>query len=148
MATSAPRLTIFLTVSGVAATRGSPASISSGMAIFMMPPRGCRTGATGRRGSGSDEEIGHQDEQDDDERNARLGQRQKHPIGIFMLGIVVACCGRVFDLAVVGHCSPPNSWCVGAYRNWPDRATKTGERPCVMERLSFVMRRLTRASTS
>src|SRR5262245_10145186 len=110
MATSAPRPTSFLTVSGVAATRGSPASISRGMAIFMMPPRGCRPPATGRRGSGSDEEIGHQDEQDDDENDAGLGEREKHPVGVLVLRIVIAGCCCVFDLAMVGHVrSPPCS---------------------------------------
>src|SRR5690349_8054248 len=48
MATSAPSAIIFFTVSGVAATRGSAGSISTGMAIFM----GAR--CSSRQGGGTD----------------------------------------------------------------------------------------------
>src|SRR5262245_24615292 len=123
MATSAPRPISFLTVSGVAATRGSPASISRGMAIFMMPPRGCRPPSDRPPRIWSDEEISHQDEQDDDEGNAGFGEREEHPVGVLVFRIVIAGCGRVFDLAMVGHvrsprCSGRVVAFVGAYRKW------------------------------
>src|ERR1044072_2470067 len=103
--TSAPSAFIFLTVAGVAATRGSAGSASAGTAIFMMPPV---RGAVWQ--VGSDEEIGHQSEQDNQENDAPLGHRDEHRVGGFVLGIIVAVRRRVFDLTVVGHLdSPPNA---------------------------------------
>src|ERR1700693_1306404 len=106
-ATCAPRPISFLTVSGVAATRGSLVSASAGIAIFMLPPtRAWSSEAALQRQYGrerSGEEIGHQNEQDDHEGDAHFGELQKKPIRVFVLGIVVAGRRRVFDLAVVGH---------------------------------------------
>jgi len=42
-ATSAPSATIFLIVSGIPAACGSPASLSTAAAIFMLPPPGPRS---------------------------------------------------------------------------------------------------------
>src|SRR5258707_1338553 len=102
--TSAPSTFSFFTVSGVAATRGSAGSASAGTAIFMMPPNPVR-GAVWQ--DGSDEEIGHQGEQDDEENDAPLRHRDEHRIGGFVLGVVIAIRRRVFDLTVVGHLDSP-----------------------------------------
>src|SRR6187399_1550673 len=99
---SAPSAFSFLTVSGVAATRGSAASTSAGTAIFMEPPRGRER---------SNEEIGHQDEQDNEENDAPFGQRDEHRVGGLVLGIIIAVRRRVFDLTVVGHLDSPHKCC-------------------------------------
>src|SRR6185436_10517817 len=99
---SAPSALSFFTVSGVAATRGSAGSASAGTAIFIMPPNPWSSLA-----ARSDEEISHQDQQDDKKDDAPLGERDEHRIGGFVLGVVVAVCRRVFDLAVVGHLDSP-----------------------------------------
>src|SRR5579862_7675254 len=127
MATSAPSPAIFLTVSGVAATRGSSASISAGTATFIFPPASAflkpRVGGqlgpyeTARRPQPatapqraryrSGEEVRHQNQNDDHHRDGSPHQPDKQMIGPFMSGHVVAAGARVFDLAVVGHRFPP-----------------------------------------
>src|SRR5690348_16378901 len=102
--TSAPRPLSFLTVSGVAATRGSAASTSAGTAIFIDATRGSsRTAGGGVSGGVSDQEISHQAQQDDEETDHPFGERDEILVGPFVLGIVVAVSRRVFDLTVVGH---------------------------------------------
>src|SRR5580704_8870336 len=118
-ATSAPSAIIFLTVSGVAATRGSPASTSPATATFMIPPtaanawsgrwgywlRAGRFAADRERRPGSDEEIRQQDQNDDDDANNTFHQRDKMSVGLHMRGVVVARRRRVLDLTVVVHCA-------------------------------------------
>src|SRR5262245_29671290 len=99
--TSAPSPLSFLAVSGVTATRGSEASSSPGIAIFMRPPvvpttrpGWRRVGSATRRTSG--QERRHQDEDEDNEANGPLHQLEEQAIGAFMLVLVVTGCGRVF----------------------------------------------------
>src|SRR5215469_15341333 len=82
-ATSTPSALNFFTVSGEAATRGSAGSISLATAIFMRPPDGARrarkTGvappdAAQRRGNRSDQEVGHQYQEDRHRHGAPLHQ--------------------------------------------------------------------------
>src|SRR5207237_9418573 len=90
-APSAPRPRIFLTVSGVAAPRGSAGSSSAGTATFMMPPAaaGLGTSRAGREGpppagsrvDASGEENGHADEDHNHNRPGPLQRRQYVLIG-------------------------------------------------------------------
>src|SRR5450755_4035674 len=73
-ATSAPIPTMRLTVSGVAATRGSPGSASAGIAIFM-------AGTAARLGK----ENEHKDENDDDRDHDPFGEGEKILVGSLML---------------------------------------------------------------
>src|SRR5215213_2209474 len=99
--TSAPSALIFFTVSGVAATRGS-GSVSAGIATFMRPPRR----PSSRNGpAGSDEEISHPEQEDDQEADDPFRHRQKQVIGALVLGVVVPVRRCVLDLAVVDHVS-------------------------------------------
>src|ERR1700751_4975653 len=90
-ATAAPSPIIFLTVSGVAATRGSPPSVSAITATFIDPP-------TARLGSAplpvnairSRQEKCHQDEDGNDNRQRDLHQGHKIAIGMFLSGIIIA----------------------------------------------------------
>src|SRR5712671_5808885 len=100
---TSPNAFIFLIVSGVAATRGSPGSVSAGTAIFMMPL------ASEERREGSDEEISHQAQQDDQKADAPFGQRDERRVGVLVFRIVVAVRRCVFDLTVVGHLDSPPS---------------------------------------
>src|SRR5271154_5171053 len=103
-ATSAPSPIIFLTVSGVAATRGSPASVSAATATFMIPPTAARPlSGRCRYSSGSGQENRHQDQDRDDDCHHHFHQRDEIAVGLFVSGVVVARCGCVFDLAMVGH---------------------------------------------
>src|SRR5262249_24203974 len=103
-ATVAPRPIIFLTVSGVAATRGSPASLSAITATFMDPPT-ARLPLYARAAPAirSHQEKRHQDKDHDDHRQRYFHQRNEVAIGVLVRGIVIARCGRVFDLGVLGH---------------------------------------------
>src|SRR5689334_9713806 len=102
-ATSAPSAVIFLMVSGVAATRGSPASTSAATATFMIPP----TAASRVVGSmglsrrlpgppeaatpfGSDEEDGHENDDDDDGREHAFHQIDEIAVGLLMGLVIVA----------------------------------------------------------
>src|SRR5437667_6312489 len=82
-ATCAPSATIFLTVSGVAATRGSPGSVSAAIAIFMRPPTAAgqcgrlATGAAPQRSSRSGQEISHEDKDGDDDGDIPFHQREE-----------------------------------------------------------------------
>src|SRR4051812_16047513 len=95
-ATSAPSPIIFLTVSGVAATRGSDGSASAATAIFIMPPTAARSHRRRCEASGCEEpnrsgqEIGHPDQDDDDKSQGPFHERQKTQIGLLMRGIVIA----------------------------------------------------------
>src|SRR5262252_4796613 len=91
-ATVAPSATIFLTVSGVAATRGSSASASAITATFINPP-------SARRVSSRQEKC-HEDKDHDDDRQRHLNEIA---IRLFVSGIVITSCGRVLDLSVIGH---------------------------------------------
>src|ERR1700733_13502055 len=107
-ATSAPSATSFLTVSGTAATRGSPASVSAATAIFMRPPTAVAAGsqrsyAAKYSVNGSTEEIRHSDHDEHDDRHDHLHQRDEILIGLFVGRIIVAICRGVFDLSVIGH---------------------------------------------
>src|SRR5581483_6246638 len=93
-ATSAPSPIIFLTVSGVAATRGSPESVSAATAIFMESSDGGRNGR-------SDQEVRHQDNNHDDYGNSHLGQVDEGPIRLLMRGIIVAVRSRILRLTMV-----------------------------------------------
>src|SRR3954447_25115540 len=88
-ATSAPSPIIFLTVSGVAATRGSDGSASAATAIFMMPPRPpaperrrLQAPATGP--NRSSQKIGHPGDDDDDDAHDPPHQRQEIQIGLLV----------------------------------------------------------------
>src|SRR5437764_6447581 len=112
-ATVAPSPIIFLTVSGVAATRDSPASVSAITATFMDPPT-ARLGlaplpvhATGNVIRSRQEKC-HQDEDDNDDRQRDLHQGHEVAIGMFVSGIIIARCGRIFDFGVLGHYISPN----------------------------------------
>src|SRR5262245_45368998 len=94
-ATVAPRATIFLTVSGVAATRGSSASVSAITATFINPPPARRVR--------SGEKISHQNKDYDDDRERHLHQRDEIAIRQFVSGQIIASCARVLDLGAVGH---------------------------------------------
>src|SRR5271170_1083514 len=123
-ATPAPSPTIFLTVSGVAATRGSPASTSVVTATFMSPPTPARrrgrvekiaTSSEQRtsaradlreRASGSNQEIRHQDQNHDDDTDDDFYQGQKIAVCLLMGRIIVARCSGIFELTMVGHRIP------------------------------------------
>src|SRR5215471_10232699 len=94
-ATVAPSATIFLTVSGVAATRASSASVSAITATFIDPPPAGRVS--------SRQKNCHEYEDHDDDRERYLHQRDEIAIHLFVSGIVIARCGRVLDLGVIGH---------------------------------------------
>src|SRR5262245_55204719 len=108
-ATSAPSAISFLTVSGVAATRGSPASVSAATAIFMTAPMAVRaSGAPRRRAHAgrrqrSGQEISHETEEDNVEDDAPLHQREEALIHALVLGVVVALGGGIFNLTMRGH---------------------------------------------
>src|SRR5215213_9541754 len=108
-ATSAPSPIIFLTVSGVAATRGSDGSDSAATAIFIMPPtaarcpRGCSRSPLGREPNRLRQKIGHPDQDDDDKSHDPFHERQKAQIGLLMGGVVIALRYRIFGGAVRGH---------------------------------------------
>src|SRR5271156_1175287 len=108
-ATSAPSPIIFLTVSGVAATRGSPASVSAATAIFISPPTPARPlSGRCRFFGGSGQENRHQDDDSDDDRHHHFQQRNEIAVCLFVRGVIVARRSRVFDLAMVGHRIPPH----------------------------------------
>src|ERR1700689_741960 len=107
-ATSAPSPIIFLTVSGTAATRGSPASVSAITATFMIPPTAAAYVrlAGNRFGAGnatSGQEIRHQDDDRDHDRHDDFHQCDEILVRLFVSGVIVARRCRVFDLAVIGH---------------------------------------------
>src|SRR5579864_572505 len=119
--TSAPRPIIFFTVSGTAATRGSPASVSAATATFMMPPtaanrpppaasRPPRRKSAGVRQTrvNSGQKIRHADKKDHDNRQHDFHQSDEAMVGLLVGRIIVARCGRVLDFTVVGHRIPPN----------------------------------------
>src|ERR1700692_4800666 len=105
-ATSAPRPIIFLTVSGVAATRGSPASVSAATATFINPPTAARPALAdvGILRFRSSQENRHQDKDGDDHRHDDFHQGDEIAVRLFVSGVIVARCSRVFDLGVIGHC--------------------------------------------
>src|SRR6516225_5983762 len=94
-ATVAPSATIFLTVSGVAATRGSSASVSAITATFMNPPPARRVR--------SRQEKCHKYQDHDDDRERHFNQRNETAVHLFVSGIIIASCARVLDLGVIGH---------------------------------------------
>src|ERR1700744_5895290 len=124
-ATSTPKALNFLTVSGLAATRGSDGSISLATAIFMEPPaaRGTRASKLApirqgwipvsqpecgqifqiaprhcsATGNGSGQEDRHHGDDEDDGRGAVLHQLDEAFIGLFVGYIIVAVGGRVGD---------------------------------------------------
>src|SRR5215469_6953084 len=99
-ATLAPSATIFLTVSGVAATRGSPASVSAITATFINPPPARRVR--------SRQEICHEYEDHDDDCQRYFYQRDEIAVRLFVSGIIVARRVRVLDLSMIGHFISPN----------------------------------------
>src|SRR5262249_9916290 len=131
-ATSAPRPFIRRTVSGVAATRGSPPSTSAGIAIFMLPPMaacqrsaghtlsmdrarqsdlrmvtGPPSGPCVNQPTTSGEEDGHEDEDHRQDDDGPLRELDEEPVGPLVLRVVVTGRSRIFDLTVVGHFSLP-----------------------------------------
>src|SRR3954463_3681272 len=92
--TSAPSPIIFLTVSGVAATRGSDGSASAPTAIFIMPPTAARMWrARGPRGGEPDrsgQKISHSGDDQNDEAAHPLHQRNEVQVGLLVRGVVVA----------------------------------------------------------
>src|SRR3954466_5266448 len=103
IATSAPRPTSFLTVSGVAATRDSEGSDSAPIAIFMLSPAADLSGRVMRPQRCSDQEKGHQSDDDDDRAAAPLHQGDEVPVGLLVRGIVITLCDRIFHSIVRGH---------------------------------------------
>src|SRR3984885_8272630 len=107
-ATSAPRPSIFLTVSGVAATRGSPASISAATAIFIVPPVTKLTSAAAPRQTVAackfrlGEKKRHQDHNDDDHRESGFHQGYEISVGLLVRGQIVPSRCRVFDIGMIG----------------------------------------------
>src|SRR5262245_1576747 len=109
-ATSAPSETNFFTVSGVAATRGSPGSVSAAIAIFMKPPTAARllrraVRARAPEAPTSGQKIRHPQEDDCDDDDVPLHQREEHPVGALVLGVIVAFRRCVFRGPVRGHYS-------------------------------------------
>src|SRR5918996_1279223 len=110
-ATSAPSPIIFLTVSGVAATRGSDGSDSAPTAIFMLPltaPFGrsiwwLTKAARSGKPPGLDQEVGHPGHDEDDDDDPPFHQRQEVQVGLLVGGVVVAVRDRIFRGAVRGH---------------------------------------------
>src|SRR6202034_3572740 len=104
-ATSAPRPTIFLTVSGVAATRGSPESVSATTATFINPPTAAMAGNQPMSvfAVRSRQEIRHPDNNDDDDCHRHFHQRDEIAVRLFMSGVIVARRKRVLDFTVIGH---------------------------------------------
>src|SRR5829696_2591521 len=155
IATSAPSVLNFFTVSGEAATRGSDGSISLATAIFMGPP-----GAAGARasklasfslswipvsqpacvqilatagvgGAGSDasgQEITHQCDDNHHGGRAVFDQHDEPFIGLLMGRIVVAVSGRVGHFVMVCHRYPQSKSAFLAcnYRKAFERATAPG----------------------
>src|SRR5580692_12238060 len=109
-ATSAPRPIIFLTVSGVAATRDSPASVSAATATFINPPTAARPAIRPMSVCAvrSRQEVRHQDDDDDDDDHHHFGQRDESTVGLFVSRVIVARCSRIFDLGVIGHPTSPS----------------------------------------
>src|SRR6185295_17493971 len=111
IATSAPRPISFLTVSGVAAPRGTEESVSAPIAIFMLPLAAERSGhglvaglvARATTDSISDQEVGHSDHNEDDHPHAPFHQGDEVQIGLLVGGIVVALRDRIFRGVVRGH---------------------------------------------
>src|SRR5436190_10201667 len=93
-ATSAPSPIIFLTVSGVAATRGSDGSASAATAIFIVPPTAAPhlagSGPQGGEPDRSGQKIGHSGDDEDDKASHPFHQRDEIPIGLLVRGVVVA----------------------------------------------------------
>src|SRR5580692_10884309 len=110
IATSAPRPMIFLMVSGVAATRGSPGSVSVVTATFIIPPTAASPAQAdvGVLRFRLCQEIRHPDNDHDDNRHRHFYQSDEILIGLFVSRVIVARRTRVFDLTVIGHRSPPN----------------------------------------
>src|SRR5438445_10633775 len=106
-ATCAPRAAIFLTVSGVAATRGSPGSVSAAIAIFMSPPTTAgRCGRTApdvapERASRSGQEISQQDQDDDDGDDGPFYQRKELIVHLLVFGVVPALRRAILGSATV-----------------------------------------------
>src|SRR5829696_10247352 len=136
IATSAPSVLNFFTVSGEAATRGSDGSISLATAIFMGPPgaAGARAsklasfslswipvsqpacvqilatagvGGAGRDASG--QEIAHQGDDEHHGGRAIFDQHDEPFIGLLMGHIVVAVSGRVGHFVMVCHRYPQSN---------------------------------------
>src|SRR6187397_53809 len=94
-ATSAPSPIIFLTVSGVAATRGSDRSASAATAIFIMPPTAARSRrgrlqAPNREPNRSSQKIGHSHDDEDDNAHDPFHERQEVKVGLLVCGVVIA----------------------------------------------------------
>src|SRR5258708_40034671 len=93
-ATSAPSPISFLTVSGVAATRGSDGSASAPTAIFIMPPTAARIWrARGPRGGEPDrsgQKNSHPDDDEDDKAPHPFHQRGEVLVGLLVRGVVLA----------------------------------------------------------
>src|SRR5580704_1448843 len=117
MATSAPRPIIFLTVSGVAATRDSPASVSAATATFMNPPTAARPAIRPMSVCAvrSGQKIRHQNDDRDDDCHHHFGQSDESTIRLFVSRVIVARRSRIFDLSVIGHpISPSGGYPVSA----------------------------------
>jgi hypothetical protein len=73
----------------------------------MIPPTAaaCALLAANRFGmeTCSGQEIRHSDKNDHDDRHDDFHQLDEILVGVFVSGVIVALCGRVFDLAVIGH---------------------------------------------
>src|SRR5271155_732672 len=115
-ATSAPRPISFLTVSGVAATRGSPESVSAAIATFINPPTAawpairpmsvCVVRST--------QEVRHQDNNGGDDCDHHLRQANESLVRLFVSGVIVAVGGCIFHFGVIGHPSSPNGYSADA----------------------------------
>jgi hypothetical protein len=98
-----------LTVSGVAATRGSPASISAATAIFIIPPVTKLTSAADPRETVAafkvrlGEKDRHQDDNDDDHRESGFHQGYEISVALLVRGQIVPGRCRVFDIGMIGH---------------------------------------------
>src|SRR3984893_1705658 len=92
--TSAPRPIKRLIESAVAATRVSPESVSAGIAIFM------------QNSAELEDENPQESERSDDDERRPFHQPQKIAVGAFVLLVVVAFGGAVFDV-VPAHCAMP-----------------------------------------
>src|ERR1700735_3376074 len=118
-ATAAPSPLIFLTVSGTAATRGSPASVSATTATFMIPPMAAAYARPATTDWIMERRLGeknrHQDHDGDDDAHDHLHQGDEVLVGLLVGGVIVAVCGCVLDFSMVGHShlSKPGPVCGG-----------------------------------
>src|SRR5689334_10263124 len=88
-----------LTVSAVAATRGSLGSRSAATAIFMEVPLAWLPAPP----LPSDQEPGHQNEEDCEADDAPFHEADEPAVGPLVLGVVVPLRRRIFNSAVGGH---------------------------------------------